>query len=164
MVLASEQAALSQQLAMPSLQFKERTGTWTLLTQQEDLWESDYQRHRQELKTHLSRRDYSGRLTELQLKNVDKLNRSSLFAASRKAHRTTRRVPLIVTYSNHMPDVHLGPVVQSVVSLTSSLRIISLTVLADSIDNILIFCAEKMWVAFFQQKISAYLRITRCKF
>ena len=61
-----------------------------------------------------------------------------------------------------------GPVVQSVVSLTSSLRIISLIALADSIHNILIFFAEKMWVAFapqklltfFQQKISAYLSIT----
>ena len=67
---------------------------------------------------------------------------------------------------------NLGPVVQSVVSLTSSLMVISLTVLADSIYDILIFFAEKMWVAFalqklftfFQQKISAYLRITRCKF
>ena len=38
----------------------------------------------------------------------------------------------------------LGPVVKSVVSLTSSLRVISLTVLADSIYNILIFFAEKM--------------------
>ena len=38
----------------------------------------------------------------------------------------------------------LGPVVQSVISLTSSLRVISLTVLADSIHNILIFFAEKM--------------------
>ena len=65
-----------------------------------------------------------------------------------------------------------GPVVQSVISLTSLLRVISLTVLADSIYNTLIFFAEKMWVAFalqklltfFQQKISAYLRITRCKF
>ena len=37
----------------------------------------------------------------------------------------------------------LGPDVQSVVSLTSSLRVISLTVLADSIYNILIFFAEK---------------------
>ena len=37
-----------------------------------------------------------------------------------------------------------GPVVQSVVSLTSSLRVIPLTVLADSIHNILIFFAEKM--------------------
>ena len=37
-----------------------------------------------------------------------------------------------------------GPVVQSIVSLTSSLRVISLTVLADSIHNILIFFfAEK---------------------
>ena len=65
-----------------------------------------------------------------------------------------------------------GPVVQSVVSLTSSLSAISLTVLADSIYNILIFFAEKMWVAFalqkqltfFQQKISVYLCITRFKF
>ena len=57
----------------------------------------------------------------------------------------------------------LGPVVQSVVSLTSSLRVISLTVLADSIYNILIFFAEKMWVAlqklltlFQQMKISIF--------
>ena len=42
----------------------------------------------------------------------------------------------------------LCPVVQSVVSLTSSLRVISLTVLADSLYNILIFFAEKMRVAF----------------
>ena len=41
-------------------------------------------------------------------------------------------------------DQNLGPVVQSVISLTSSLRVISLTVLADSIHNILIFFAEKM--------------------
>ena len=67
---------------------------------------------------------------------------------------------------------NLDPIVQNVVSLTSSLRVISLTGLADSIHNILIFFAEKMWVAFamqklltfFQQKISAYLRITWCKF
>ena len=38
----------------------------------------------------------------------------------------------------------LGPVVQRVFSLTSSLRVISLTVLVDSIHNILIFFAEKM--------------------
>ena len=49
----------------------------------------------------------------------------------------------------HYVEVHRryiiqGPVVQSVVSLTSSLRVISLTVLADSVYNILIFFAEKM--------------------
>ena len=36
-----------------------------------------------------------------------------------------------------------GPVVQSVVSLTSPLRVISLTILADSIYNILIFLLKK---------------------
>ena len=69
-------------------------------------------------------------------------------------------------------QMHLGPVVQSVISLTTSLRVISLTVLADPIHNVLIFFAEKMRVAFalqklltfFQQKISEYLRNTRCKF
>ena len=78
-------------------------------------------------------------------------------------------VPIL---SDILSPVKLGPVVQSVVSLTSSLRVILLTVLADSIYNILIFSAEKMRVAFalqklltfFQQKISAYLCITRCKF
>ena len=38
----------------------------------------------------------------------------------------------------------LGPVVQSIISLSSLLRVISLTVLADSIYNILILFAEKM--------------------
>ena len=47
-----------------------------------------------------------------------------------------------------------GPVVQSVISLTSSLRVISFTVLADSIYNILIFFAEKMWVLSYSHFIS----------
>ena len=51
-----------------------------------------------------------------------------------------------------------GPVVQSVVSLTSSLRVISLTVLADSIYNILKFFAEKMWVAFALQKLLTFFQ------
>ena len=38
----------------------------------------------------------------------------------------------------------------------SSLRIISLTVLADSVYNILIISAEKMWVAFALQKLLAF--------
>ena len=61
-----------------------------------------------------------------------------------------------------------GPVVQSVVSLTSSLRVILLTVLADSIYNILIFFAEKMWVAFsthiFSAKNFSIFAITWLKF
>ena len=46
--------------------------------------------------------------------------------------------------SSTTADGILGPVVQSVVSLTSSLRVISLTVLADSIYSFLKFFAEKM--------------------
>ena len=46
----------------------------------------------------------------------------------------------------------LGPVVQSVVSLTSSLRVISLTVLGDSIHNIMIFFAEKKSYSYFFSK------------
>ena len=46
----------------------------------------------------------------------------------------------------------LGPVVQSVVSLTSSFRFISLTVLANSMYNILIFFAEKMCYSHFFSK------------
>ena len=48
-------------------------------------------------------------------------------------------------YSYHIYSEYQGPVVQSVVSLTSSLRVISLTVLADSIHNILIFFARQVY-------------------
>ena len=49
-----------------------------------------------------------------------------------------------LTLCNSGIETIQGPVVQSIVSLTSSLRVISLTVLTDSIYNILIFFAEKM--------------------
>ena len=50
----------------------------------------------------------------------------------------------VILVFKHFLAKHQGPVVQSIVSLTSSLRVISLTVLADLIYNILIFFAEKM--------------------
>ena len=52
-------------------------------------------------------------------------------------------LPFYAVYYEGVSINNLGPVVQSVVSLTSSLRVISLTVLADSIHNILKFFAEK---------------------
>ena len=83
-----------------------------------------------------------------------------------------KKKKIVVCYNFKWVNIIQGPIVQSVVSLMSLLRVISLTVLADSMHNILIFFAEKMWVAFalqklltfFQQKISAYLRSTRCNF
>ena len=59
------------------------------------------------------------------------------------AFKTSLIPPVVYTAVRSKADI-LGPVVQSVVSLTSSLRVISLTVLADSIYNILIVFAEKM--------------------
>ena len=59
---------------------------------------------------------------------------------------------------SHIMSHFLGPVVQSVVSLTSSLRVNLLTVLPDSIHYILIFFAEKMWVAFAVQKLPAFFQ------
>ena len=51
-----------------------------------------------------------------------------------------------------------GPFVQSIVSLTNSLRVISLTVLANSIYNFLKFFAEKLWVAFALQKLLTFFQ------
>ena len=56
----------------------------------------------------------------------------------------------------------LGPVVQSVVSLMSSLRVISLTVLADSIYNILMFFAEKNVSSFCTAKATHIFSAKNC--
>ena len=66
-------------------------------------------------------------------------------------HTHTNTTPILTTNTPiSLPPVHAspssdfqGPVFQSIVSLTSLLRVISLTVLANSMYNILIFFAEK---------------------
>ena len=70
--------------------------------------------------------------------------------SSANSHGTAGLLQFMKTFERYQINKSLdnsnkqGPVVQSVVSLTSSLRVISLTVLADSIYNILIFFAEKI--------------------
>ena len=103
-------------------------------------------------------------LTFIQAVRKDSMRRLILVFAGRTCSLTTdARLIYKMTYvlrSKYRLEAVIkrnfqGPVVQSVVSLTSSLRIISLTVLADSIYNIPIFFAEKMWVAthiFFSKK------------
>ena len=59
---------------------------------------------------------------------------------------------------------HQGPVVRSAVSLTSSLRAISLTILEGSIYNFLKFFAEKMWVAFALLHCKSYSHFFSKKF
>ena len=49
-------------------------------------------------------------------------------------------------------DDALGPVVQSIISLTSSFVVKMLTVLVSTIFNSQVFFAEKMWVAFANAK------------
>ena len=70
----------------------------------------------------------------------------NLFSGKNKKNISKCRLLKILprVLSVKQPQKEQGPAVQSVVSLTSSLRVISLTVLADSIYNILIFFAEKM--------------------
>ena len=74
----------------------------------------------------------------------------------KKIFQSYHQIPFLIKLSDNREQadkfrtllpVNQDPGVQSVVSLTSSLRVISLTVLADSMYNILIFFAEKMWVA-----------------
>lgn len=68
--------------------------------------EKDYQRHRQDLKIQLRKRGYSGKLIESQLQKVDRLERSDLLRYSGKKDKNAKRVPLVMTYSNLLPDVH----------------------------------------------------------
>ena len=66
--------------------------------------ESDYLRHRKELKLQLQRRGYSGKLIETQLRKVDKLDRDELLGMKRQ-DKNAKRVPLLVTFSNLPPDM-----------------------------------------------------------
>ena len=66
--------------------------------------ESDFLQHRQELKLQLQRRGYSGKLIETQLRKVDKLNRDELLGMKRQ-EKNAKRVPLVVTFSNLLPDM-----------------------------------------------------------
>ena len=68
--------------------------------------EADYQRHRTDLKVQLRRRGYSGRMIESQLQKVDRLDRSELLKNKEREDKNAKRVPLVVTYSNLLPDVH----------------------------------------------------------
>ena len=61
--------------------------------------------------------------------------------------------------SQCLPLIQLGPAVQSVVSLTSSIVVKILTVLGCTISNFTGIFAEKMWVAYhiFSAKILVYM-------
>ena len=65
----------------------------------------DYQVHRRELKVQLRKRGYSGKDIEKQLQKVDTLKREDLLNVKSKV-KTEERVPLVLTFSKHLPDIH----------------------------------------------------------
>ena len=67
--------------------------------------ESDYLQHRQKLKLQLRRRCYNGKLIETQLRKVDMLDRDELLGVKRQ-EKNAKRVPLVVIFSNLLPDMH----------------------------------------------------------
>ena len=58
----------------------------------------------------------------------------------------------IITKMQKAFNIRLGPVVQSIVSLTSSLVVKMLTILVRTISNSQVFLLKKMWVAFANAK------------
>ena len=79
-----------------------------------------------------------------------------------ESHIHTVRSGLSLLTQTTITQDRQGPFVQSVVSLTSSLRVISLTVLADSIYNILIFFAEKNVSSFCTAKATHIFSAKNC--
>lgn len=63
-----------------------------------------YEKHRTDLKTNLVRRGYTDKFIEKELRKVDKIDRSSALKRS-KRKKNTDRVPLVMTYSSHLPDI-----------------------------------------------------------
>ena len=59
---------------------------------------------RKELKSYLRKRGYSSRFIEGQLEKVDKMKRSDLLSYKQK-EKNKDRVPLVITYSKHLPDI-----------------------------------------------------------
>ena len=67
--------------------------------------QKDYQVHRRELKVQLRKRGYSGKDIEKQLHKVDTLKREDLLSVKSKEKKEDR-VPLVLTFSRHLPDIH----------------------------------------------------------
>ena len=65
-----------------------------------------YVKHRKTLKEHLYRRGYKKSEVEHQLRKVDNLNRNDLLHKSQSTEQTQDRVPLVLTYSSSLPNIH----------------------------------------------------------
>ncbi|XP_045178135.2 uncharacterized protein LOC123538232 [Mercenaria mercenaria] len=68
--------------------------------------EADYAKQRQELRGQLRRKGYSGKFIENQLDRVDKIDRAELLTPQKLKKEKMKRVPVVVTYSRHLPNLH----------------------------------------------------------
>ncbi|KAK3108921.1 hypothetical protein FSP39_018704 [Pinctada imbricata] len=66
--------------------------------------ETDYKKRRNELKQQLARRGYKNHELEGQLTKTDKLDRRNLLKY--KSKKKNNRVPLVITYSDGLPNIH----------------------------------------------------------
>ena len=66
--------------------------------------EESYKTRRNELKTHLTKRGYKNNELEKQLTKADALDRKELLKYNTK--KSNDRVPLVLTYSDALPNVH----------------------------------------------------------
>jgi hypothetical protein len=65
-----------------------------------------YRKRRTELKGQLKKRGYKPGFIERQLSRVDVLDRTELLNRTRTTTRNNDRVPLVMTYSGTLPNVH----------------------------------------------------------
>ena len=66
--------------------------------------DEDYTVRRKELKDYLSKRGYNNNDLEKQLEKADKLDRKELLKYKQK--KENKRPPLVLTYSDKLPDIH----------------------------------------------------------
>ncbi len=68
--------------------------------------EGEYRKQRSELKQQLRRRGYSSKFIERQLAWVDTLDRNDLLQQRKGKKKKNERTPLIITYTNKLPNLH----------------------------------------------------------
>ena len=68
--------------------------------------ENDYQNHTEKLTGYLTRRGYRGYDVKKQLHKVENLDREELLKHRNKSKQEkSKRIPLVVTYSKHLPNI-----------------------------------------------------------
>ena len=65
----------------------------------------DYIRHRDELGERLLSRGYPKNVIDKNFAKVDKMDRSELLTRKDKTNKATTRVPLVITFSSHLPNI-----------------------------------------------------------